>query len=168
MWDQWLHWQNSTDDHRDRQAVQRELQKMLNSSPVSSPGAVSLVLSFLFSRNHVGQFTWCRQPCVLIPFQQEPCWSVHLVQSALFFHSFSAGTMLVSSPGAVSPVLICFHQKPGQSVPLYSQPCTLIPFHQKPGTGSQLPSLGCVEFEVCGVSCWSVKWEWEKLLISTR
>ena len=125
VWDQWLHWQNSTDDHRDRQAVQRELQKMLNSSPVSSPGAVSLVLSFLFSRNHAGQFTWCRQPCVLIPFQQEPCWSVHLVQSALFFHSFSAGTMLVSSPGAVSPVLsFLFSRNHAGQFTWCSQPCS--------------------------------------------
>lgn len=99
VWDQWLHWQNSTDDHRNRQAVQRELQKMLNSSPVSSPVAVSPVLSFLLSRNHTSQFTLCSQPCTFIPFQQEPRRSVPLVQSALYSDSFSAETRdRVSAP----------------------------------------------------------------------
>ncbi|KAK7501859.1 hypothetical protein BaRGS_00006945 [Batillaria attramentaria] len=32
-WDQWVHWQSSTDDHRTRRAVKMELEKMLTSTP---------------------------------------------------------------------------------------------------------------------------------------
>ena len=155
-WDQWLHWQNSTDDHRNRQAVQRELQKMLNSSPVSSPGAVSLVLSFLFSRNHAGQFTRCSQPCTLIPSHQKPRRSVPLVQSALHSHSVSSETRdRVSTPvTGLCRVWSVWRQ--------------LLVCKMGMGEIADLNTVrGCMDFEMYGVHHYRVKQELGELLVLT-